>query len=411
MAGELEIVPTAMTEVINESGDGINPLWAPWAVEYDRLGNLYVAGAGSDNVFRVGKDGTIRQIIGPRGDGAHSLDSPIALATDSSGNVFVAGYQSHNVFRVSASGRVEQVIGPEGDGISALEFPFSLAVDPDGVVYVSGFFSNNVFAIAPGGSVEEVIDESGDGDTEFVIPTSMLVNRQGGLIVAASGTLFRLEPDLTVTTVFEASQERSLGFPYRIRSDGPGSVVAISDMNGLGDVRLLRNAADGNVKTILDVGAAYSQPFGPSNGFGSYVVGTDFLRRPDGSLLIAAHKIEAVPSGWPDFRTFFTGTLLELLPDGTVRKLIQDDGSVPRRQPYNLAVAPDGRVAFSDAQQNAVLLLGTPTSYPVPSGSRAATVVLVLMLLITGLCIMLTRRAESLSTADKLLENIGNKSH
>ena len=253
VAGELEVVPAAMTEVISESGDGINPLWAPWAVEYDRFGNLYVAGAGSDNVFRVGKHGAIRQIIGLRGDGIHSLDSPVALATDSYGNVFVAGYQSHNVFRVSASGRVDQVIGPEGDGISPLEFPFSLAVDPDGVVYVSGFFSNNVFAITPGGSVEEVIDESGDGDTEFVIPTSMLVDRQGRLIVAASGTLFRLEPDLTVTTVFEASQERSIGFPYRIRSDGPGSVVAISDMNGLGDVRLLRNAADGSVNTILDV--------------------------------------------------------------------------------------------------------------------------------------------------------------
>ena len=171
--------------------------------------------------------------------------------------------------------------------------------------------------------------------------------------------------------------------------------MSLSDIDFfMGNVRLLRVRPDRSLETILDVGQTYDLPSVPPGGFGSYVVATDFLQRPDGALLIAAHKIQAVVSPSPNPRPFFTGTVLEALPDGTVTKLIEDDGSVPRRQPYALAFAPDGRVAVADARNGSVVLLGTQTTYPVSSGSSAATTVLILLILVSTLWTLGRRQDE-----------------
>ncbi len=144
----------AATKIIDYEGDGTgNPFWYGSAVAVGRAG-VYMMGAGSNNVFRIERDGTKTQIIDGSGDGeGHLLDSfygihhPADLAVDSDENVYVAGVWSHNVFRVAPDGTITQLIDATGDGQGhPLMHPENLAVGRGGV-YVSGWGSDNVFRI------------------------------------------------------------------------------------------------------------------------------------------------------------------------------------------------------------------------------------------------------------------------
>jgi len=86
----------------------------PFGVATDSLGNVFVTGQVSNNVFRITPTGTITQIIDSTGDGGgNTLSAPIDVATDSSGNVFVAaGGFSQSVFKIE--------FDSDGDGIADL---------------------------------------------------------------------------------------------------------------------------------------------------------------------------------------------------------------------------------------------------------------------------------------------------
>ena len=83
----------------------------------DLSDNIYVAGAASNNAFRITPAGAATQIIDATGDGAGNLlDGPSSIAVDSSGNVYVAGFYSRNVFRIAADGTITEIIDANGDG-------------------------------------------------------------------------------------------------------------------------------------------------------------------------------------------------------------------------------------------------------------------------------------------------------
>ena len=107
------ITPGGVIEqIIDSTGDGgFNGLSAARWVAVDGSGNFYLTGAVSDNVFRIeasttcstgGTPCTITEIINEDGDGSSKLDYPIGVAVGPTGNVFVAGYGSHNAFRIDA---------------------------------------------------------------------------------------------------------------------------------------------------------------------------------------------------------------------------------------------------------------------------------------------------------------------
>ena len=57
------------------------------------------------------------EIIDSTGDGAgNTLNDPFGVATDSSGNVFVAGEGSNNVFKITPGGTITEIIDSTGDG-------------------------------------------------------------------------------------------------------------------------------------------------------------------------------------------------------------------------------------------------------------------------------------------------------
>ena len=83
---------------------------------------------------------------------------------DAAGNVYVAGATSDNVFKITPLGVITEIIDAAGDGAgNPLDNPRDIAVAPDGTVYVAGVNSDNVFRITPAGTISEILDATGDG--------------------------------------------------------------------------------------------------------------------------------------------------------------------------------------------------------------------------------------------------------
>ena len=198
-----------ITEIIDSSGDGTNPLDLATGIAVDGSGNVYVAGRESDNVFKISTPGscstggtpcTITEIINSSGDGSDPFDGPLGLAVDGSGNVYATGSNTDNAFKISTPGScstggtpctITRVIDSTGDGAgNTLDNPRNIAVDGSGNVYVPGWLSDNAFKIAmPGGTVTEMIDAAGDGAGNLLDkPVEITVDASGNVYLTAEGT-------------------------------------------------------------------------------------------------------------------------------------------------------------------------------------------------------------------------------
>ena len=97
--------PTAaaeITEIIDATGDGTNPLDCPPGVAVDGSGNVFVAGFGSNNAFKITPGGVITEIIDDFGDGTNPFFGPIDFSVAVSGtDVFVTGCFRDNAFRIA----------------------------------------------------------------------------------------------------------------------------------------------------------------------------------------------------------------------------------------------------------------------------------------------------------------------
>ena len=83
-----------VTEIINDAS-GIE---RPYDIAVDGGANVYVAGADSDNAFKITPGGVITEIINL----ASGLNGPVGIAVDRRGNVYVAGSVGDSAFKIGA---------------------------------------------------------------------------------------------------------------------------------------------------------------------------------------------------------------------------------------------------------------------------------------------------------------------
>jgi sugar lactone lactonase YvrE len=145
--------------------------------------------------------------VGPTGAGLDArLSGATRVAQGIAGEVYVAGWLSHNVLRVDPSGAVSEVIDARGDGEGVPFFGASgIAADGAGGFVVSSSDSDAVFRIAADGAVSVLIDETGDGVNGLGSPGPVAVDATGAVWVSASGGLFRVTPDGSITRLFHAN--------------------------------------------------------------------------------------------------------------------------------------------------------------------------------------------------------------
>lgn len=241
--------------ILDASGDGIHAIGRPSDMVSDALGNVFVAGIDSDNVFMIQSPGTpaqvTNQILGPSGDGAgHPLDAPAGLAMNSSGDLLVASSNSDVVFLVSSPGlpsqAVKAVLTSAGDGLgNALDLPRGIAVDGIGNLYVAGVESDNVFRVTDPGlptqSITQLIDATGAGTGSALDGADYVaVDGQGTVYVTGvnSDNAFQVaSPSLNpvITEIIDAGGD-GLGNPL--------DVAATVAVRGSGDVFVVGQGSD-----------------------------------------------------------------------------------------------------------------------------------------------------------------------
>ena len=129
-------------QVLDSSGSGAATGFDfPQDIAVDAVGNAYVGGYFSDNVFKIEPDGDISEIIDDTGDGAgNPLGTVDDVAVDGAGNLFVAGESSDNVFKITPNGDITEIIDTTGDGRgNMLVDPNGVAADAEGNAYLVAF--------------------------------------------------------------------------------------------------------------------------------------------------------------------------------------------------------------------------------------------------------------------------------
>ena len=164
--GVFKVTPFGIkTKIMGGDGDGTHPATCPVGLDFDSVGNLYVAAYLSDNVFKIDTSGNITRIIDSSGAGpGKEMAGPLFIAIDRlTDSVYVTGNISDNVLAYRNNGVIDEIIDATGDGSNVLTGPFGAAVNSVGEVYVAGSISDNVFHISTSGEIQEILDSSGGG--------------------------------------------------------------------------------------------------------------------------------------------------------------------------------------------------------------------------------------------------------
>ncbi|HYW48633.1 MAG TPA: NHL repeat-containing protein [Bryobacteraceae bacterium] len=179
--GPLDGAP-ALTAAIGSSFSGNS-------VAADNAGNLYIAAAALNRVFKVAPDGTIATVAGNgsasfSGDGGPAaqagLSAPTQVALDGAGNLYIADFNSLRIRRVSngiittvaGNGTCCSTAGDGGPATSASLFnTAAMTVDAAGRIYI---FGGNELRMVSGG----------------IITTILIAPDAGGLAVDAAGNVY-----------------------------------------------------------------------------------------------------------------------------------------------------------------------------------------------------------------------------
>ena len=260
----------------------------------DDGGNLYLASADLNAVFRLDSSGVLTRVAGNSrtgysGDGGPAtnarITSPKGLALDAAGNLFVADYGNRRIRRVSRDGIITTVAGSgaccfSGDGgpavNAALATPLGLSVDAVGNLFIADEYNHRVRKVSTSGIITTVAGNgipgfSGDGGpgdkAQLSYPTSVAADRAGNLYIADYNNhrIRMLSADGILTTAAGNGVIGSSG------DDGPATdanlIWAVSigvdgaDNLYIADSGSVRKVSGGKITTVAGGGTSW----GPSS--------------------------------------------------------------------------------------------------------------------------------------------------
>jgi hypothetical protein len=364
-----------VTQIIDDSGDGAgNVLMTPGATAVDHLGNAFVAGGGSDNVFKITPSGAITEILDAAGDGAgNTFNSPWDLTVDSSGNVFVTAAGTTNAFKIGPQGEITEIIDSTGDGMgNPFSFPRAIAVDGAGSVYITagtGTSDPKVFKVTPAGMISVIIDSSGDGmGNPLYNPIGIAADSLGNAYVLSSGDarnpisgVFKIDSSgaIEVVTKFLEDPAWNVQRPQAIAVAESGSVY----VSTTGDPLVFRISPAGAVTPIATsdtVGAAASCLAIAVDGFENV-----YVRCPTG-----AHKVQL-------FKITPLGSISEIMPEAVIATT-----EIGLYQYFSVAANTQGIVCATNGDANTAYRM-TP-GIAVPALSKVGLAVLSALIVIAG---------------------------
>src|SRR5437899_2634327 len=189
---------------------------APSAVVRDQAGNLFIAAAFQNRVFKVDSEGQLTVVAGSgtfgfSSDGgpatAAGLAFPEGVAVDAAGDLFIADSFNARIRRVDAtSGIITTVAGSgtagfSGDGGPAIGAglfrPAGIAVDSSGNLFIGDSFNERIRRVNRASGIITTVAGNGmagfSGDGGPAACGSVV--RRAGIAVDSSGNLFITDSD------------------------------------------------------------------------------------------------------------------------------------------------------------------------------------------------------------------------
>ncbi len=337
---------------VGSSGDGgpatSAQLGSPQGVAVDIAGDVYIADPSASGIRRVSPDGTITQVADVRAqglaldaagnlyytdwsdvvrklapDGTFSqisiAEQPGSIAVDASGNVYIAVRFGSRVRKVATDGTITTVagngtLGYSGDGGPAVDAQIccalGLAADASGNLYLADTGNYRVRKVAADGTITTVAGNgtpgySGDGgpatSAQLSRPTGLAVDSAGTLYLADNGSLRKVTPDGTITTVAGGTgtdagdggpaTRAQLNQPLRVALDAAGNLY-IADS---GNNKVRKVTGDGTITTAV----ATAQPEAVAvDSSGNLYIGNRVQNEPGSGYYDGAYTIQKLtPQG------------------------------------------------------------------------------------------------------------------
>jgi trimeric autotransporter adhesin len=172
----------------------------PSGVVEDGAGNLYIVDTGNNAIRKVTSTGTITTVVGNGTAGYTGDDGPAATATlnapygvniDTAGNLYIADSKNNVVRMVTTAGVITTVAGDGTSGFSGdggqptsatLNNPQGVALDTQGNLYISDQANNRIREVStPAGSV--VFPSTQVTSTSTAVSIQLRVNEPGTTIM------------------------------------------------------------------------------------------------------------------------------------------------------------------------------------------------------------------------------------
>jgi len=205
--GVITTVVGGGTEIGGNGPSTSAQLGYPSAVALDSAGNLYIADAESNLIWKV-SNGAIAAVAGNGTQGfsgdsgpatSAQLSGPLGVAADSAGNLYISDSGNNRVRKVT-NGVITTVVGNGMGGFSGdngpattaqLSFPAGVAVDASGSLYIADTNNQRVRKVANG----VITTVAGNGmccasGPDNVPATDGVLSQPFGLAVDAGGNLY-----------------------------------------------------------------------------------------------------------------------------------------------------------------------------------------------------------------------------
>ncbi len=161
---------------------------APYDVDFDRYGNVYVIDILSRQIVKLSPAGALITTWGSPGSGPDQFLIPTSLTIDTFGSVYVADYENDRVQKFTSEGQLIAVWGTSGSEPGQLDGPFGVVVTSDGRLYVSEGINSRIQVLnAETGEFITMWGENGSGPGQFFGVASIAVDSKGDVYAVDSG--------------------------------------------------------------------------------------------------------------------------------------------------------------------------------------------------------------------------------
>lgn len=268
----------------------------PSFVTGDSIGNLYIASANQNRVYKVDIHGTLTTVAGGGaygffGDGGPAiraaLSIPGGIAVDKFGSIYISDQYNNRVRKVT-NGVITTFAGngstgSSGDGGPASGASFSpagIALDGSGNLYICDFgrirkVSNGIISTVAGGP-NSLIGDGGPATSADILPTDIAVDAAGNLYIADYGNnRIRMVANGVISTIagngikqFSGdggpATSASLNAPIFVAVDRAGTVYFSEQLGGR-----VRSVSGGVINTVAGNGSTtFSADNAPATSVG-----------------------------------------------------------------------------------------------------------------------------------------------